>query len=224
MKIEVRLLSGFEVRVDGVWIEVQPAGQRLLAFVALNPRGVHRDFAAFQLWPDVDEARAKANLRSALWRLRKETGAMMRATKTSLRIDEDVWLDVRDGLDELGDMDDAALDPAPFGALLGDLLPDWYDDWLVVERERLRQDVLRALERRSSRALLSGDTASAIQTGLAAVAIDPLRESAHRLVIEAHLAEGNRAEAIREYDRFSTVLDREFGVAPSPAMGALVGT
>ena len=100
--------------------------------------------------------------------------------------------------------------PAPFQTLMTDLLPDWYDDWLGVERDRLRLLRLAALEKRAREFFAVGDTTSAIQFGLAALAIEGARESAHRLVVDAHLAEGNTCEARREQLRFERCLSEEF--------------
>ena len=88
------------------------------------------------------------------------------------------------------------LSPASFAA---DLLPSWYDDWVIVERERLRQIRVHALEELSRRLAAGHRYGDAIDAALAAIAADPLRESAHRRLIEAHLAEGNVSEAIRQY-------------------------
>ena len=88
------------------------------------------------------------------------------------------------------------------------LLPEWYDDWLLVERERLRQRSLAALADRARSALLAGDCGGAIQFALAAIAIDGTRASAHRLVVDANLAEGNEWEAERERLGYNQVMER----------------
>ena len=194
--VRLLLLGGFQLEIDGAPVETQPAVERLIALVALSPRGVARHFAAFQLWPDKQEARARANLRSALWRLQKVSERVLNASSTRLRLEPDVWMDVRDGLDAHDQH--ATGVPQPFETLLPDLLPDWYDEWLTVERERFRQLRLHHLEHRARRALDAGETADAIQLALAAVAIDGTRESSHQLIVEAHLAEGNEYEAERE--------------------------
>ena len=212
-RVELRLLGGFDLRVDGAGVEVQPAAQRLLALLALTGTVVERPFAAFQLWPDTAEDRAKANLRSTVWRLRRMPGDLVRATKTHIGLDRGVWVDVRHGLARDGD-------PAPPGMHI-ELLPDWYDDWLVTERERIRQLHLHALERQAERLLAQGRHDDAIQLGLCASAMEPLRESPHRLVIRCHMAEGNLIEAVRHYDRYAGLLRRELGAAPSPLMRAL---
>jgi DNA-binding SARP family transcriptional activator len=61
-----------------------------------------------------------------------------------------------------------------------------------------------------------------VLAGLAAVGREPLRESAHRALIQAHLAEGNAGEAVRRYRRYAEIADRELGVEPSPMMRALL--
>ena len=75
-----------------------------------------------------------------------------------------------------------------------DVLPQWYEDWVLVERERFRQLRLRTLETLSRQLLLADRFGPALEAGMAAVAAEPLRESAHRAVIAVHLAEGNQAE------------------------------
>jgi DNA-binding SARP family transcriptional activator len=218
------LLSGFEVRTSTSALALKPSSQRLVAFLALTDNSMMRNHVAFRLWPDHVEARALANLRSALWRLRQLPATLVETTSTHIRLHRSVWVDVREGLQELtsgerglrGDVDQAAT------LLTADLLPDWYDDWLVIERERLRQVRLHALERAGRGLIASECYCDAIDLGLRAIAIEPLRESAHRLVIEAHLAEGNRAEALRQYDTCLRLLSVELGVAPSAGLRALV--
>ena len=103
----------------------------------------------------------------------------------------------------------------------GELLPDWYDDWVMIERERLRQLRLHALEivcRRLAAMRLFGP---AVDAGLAAVLDEPLRESAQRALIEAHLAEGNRSEAIRQYNSYRERLYTELRLEPSPGLRRL---
>ena len=185
---------------------------------------MEREFAALQLWPDTTEERARANLRSALWRIRRLGVDVLATSSSRLRLADGVWVDARQGLDEL-----AAIGPGaglgralPFQSLLADLLPDWYEDWLMIERERLRQLSMRTLEARAARALAEGDASTAIQVALAAMAIDPLRESAHRLVIEAHLAEGNERDARRTLDGYRARIAFDPRLSPSAELEALV--
>jgi DNA-binding SARP family transcriptional activator len=113
----------------------------------------------------------------------------------------------------------------PFVAKLleeGDLLPGWYDDWVLMERERLRQLRLHALEALCSRLADAGRFGLAVEVGLAAVWADPLRESAHRALMKAYLAEGNSGEALRQYLNCRRLLHEELGLYPSAQMEDLI--
>jgi DNA-binding SARP family transcriptional activator len=109
------------------------------------------------------------------------------------------------------------------GSFGDDLLPGWYDDWLLAERESYRQLRLHALEMLCERLTAEKRYGEALRAGLAAVAAEPLRESAHRQVIMVHLREGNVTEALRQYRRFACLIAEELGLAPSTAMRSLVG-
>jgi DNA-binding SARP family transcriptional activator len=108
------------------------------------------------------------------------------------------------------------------GDLARDLLPAWYDDFVELERERFRQLRLHALEALSRRHLLAARPARALDAALTALAADPLRESAHRAVMEVHLAEGNVAEAMRQFTALKHVLGSQLGIAPSARTRALL--
>ena len=103
-----------------------------------------------------------------------------------------------------------------------DLLPGWYDDWVIFERERIRQRLLHALEALSRRLVEVNRCAEAIDAAISAVSADPLRESANRVLIEAHLAEGNLIEARRTYERYRDSVGRELGVEPSEQIASLI--
>ena len=105
-----------------------------------------------------------------------------------------------------------------------DLLPGWYDDWVIIERERIRQRLLHALEALSRRLVEVGRYAEAVDTAISVVSADPLRESANRVLIEAHLAEGNLVEARRAYQRYRDTIGRELGVEPGEQLASLVRT
>jgi DNA-binding SARP family transcriptional activator len=106
--------------------------------------------------------------------------------------------------------------------LIGDLLPGWYEDWVVMERERLRQIRLHALEVLCRHLTSVRVFDRAVQAGLAAVTGEPLRESANLTLIEAFLAEGNVADAILHYRRYRDLLLEELGVRPSFRLAELV--
>jgi DNA-binding SARP family transcriptional activator len=91
-----------------------------------------------------------------------------------------------------------------------------------VERERFRQLRLHVLDQIGELLLRAQMYCETVQVGLVAVASEPLRESAQRLLVRAHLCEGNVAEALRQYHSYADLLSRELGVIPSRAMEDLV--
>ncbi|SFT86058.1 DNA-binding transcriptional activator of the SARP family [Geodermatophilus amargosae] len=224
----VTLLGGFELDLVGrgrsTADDLPRAVQRLVAHLCLSTRAT-RTATAGHLWPDVPEDHAHGSLRSALWRLNKAAPGLVEVSGSALHLAADVRVDVRD----LGAWARRAMAPTgvedvvlPDAALLGDLLPGWYDDWVLLERERLRQVRMQALEAVAARLASLGRPCEALQAAHAAVRAEPLRESAHRMVVRIHLAEGNVAEAVRAYEFFRTMLEDELGVAPTEQMTRLV--
>jgi len=221
-EVRVRLLGGFELTVDERAIDLPLAAQRVVAFVALQERPVLRAHVAGSLWGGRTEERAGACLRSALWRASHEF-ALLDAGRTHLSLARRVWLDVTEARQTAQRVLDGHLPPGRcVDALVGELLPGWYEDWLVVERERYRQLCMSALERLSACLRRGGNTALAVNAALAAVQFDPFRETAHRALIQAYLAEGNRLEAVRHYRRLEGILDRELGIRPSEGLDILL--
>ena len=215
--VRLFLLDGFELRRTEVPVPPVPlAVQRLVAFLALHERPLHRLHVAASLWPDTTEEKARASLRSTVWRLRLIGDDVLSVTATHMRLAGHVWVDVREAVAaarRLVDGSGQAVDSNRL-ALSGDLLADWYDDWVLIERERVRQLRLHALEALCGRLTATGRFAEAIDAGLLAVASEPLRESAQVALIRAHLEEGNRIEAVRQYERYRRLLEEELGVEP----------
>jgi DNA-binding SARP family transcriptional activator len=223
--VALRMIDGFSLERDGTPLSLSIGTQRLLCFLALHDRPLQRQFVAGVLWPEATEKQAAANLRSALWRLNQPGKAppSVVATTQHLVVAPSLDVDLRDAVNAANRLlDPSPSVPPPVGTFTGDLLPDWYDDWVVLERERFRQVRLHALEAICRAQTAAGHFPEAIEAGLAAVEGEPFRESAHRLLIEVHLAEGNRFEAIRAYERFRSMLRAEIGVDPSPLMDALL--
>ena len=226
----VRLLDGFGLDLPGragpsAVDDLPRAVQRLVAHLCLARRTT-RTAVAGRLWPDVPEDHAHGSLRSALWRLNRVAPGLVETSGGALRLAADVRVDVRDLTDwarratapPAGPGDVAVPDPA----LLGDLLPVWYDDWVLLERERLRQLRMQALEAVAARLASLGRFCEALETAHTAIRAEPLRESAHRTVVGVHLAEGNLAEAVRAFEFFRTMLEEELGVPPSERITRLV--
>ena len=205
------------------------SAQRLIALLALKDRPVRRLCVAGTLWPDYSTERALADLRTALWRVNHSSEQVITATSSFLGLDTDIKVDVSNlatfarRLNQAGTGPETVdLDSIRLADLVGDLLPDWYDDWLQDEREKLRQTRLHALERLARGFSASGRYADAIQAALAAIHLEPLRETAHNTLIEIHLAEGNWSEARRQFQRCRQLLREELGVEPSDSTRLLL--
>lgn len=221
----LRLLNAFALEIEGASIDLPHGTERLLAFLALRPHALGRSFTAGSLWPDASEDRASANLRSALWRLRQKGGSVIVSTHGTLRLDPTVWVDVREASEVARrwlDNQESAPDASVSSLLEAELLPDWYDEWVVAERERFHQLRLHALEAMAERLIEMGRVGDGLLAALAATTDDPLRESAQRTLIKAHLAEGNTGEAVRQLRRCEQLFERELGMRPSPELTQLV--
>jgi DNA-binding SARP family transcriptional activator len=221
VEVRVGLLDGFAVTKAERPLSLPMGAQRLVAFLTLHRRPALRAFVAGTLWPETSEERALANLRSTLWRIHRCEVDLVASRGQQLALAPGVRVDLFEAeafaRQALDDSASAALELAP-SRLSADLLPDWYDDWALIEREQYRQLRLRALDSLSSRLIVAGRYADALEAGLAAVAGEPLRESAHRAVVQVHLAEGNIGEAIRQYRLCCRLLQERLGLEPSELM------
>jgi DNA-binding SARP family transcriptional activator len=226
-EMRLSMLGGFELSSDGDIYVLPLAAQRVAAFVALQQRPVQRGYVAGRLWLNASERRAQAALRTTLWRARVPAGELLSASATHLRLGDAVRVDLHDTLScaqrVLREADAHTAEDLRCLMDSGDLLPDWYDEWLITERERVRLLRCLALETLCDSFRRRGWTTEATQAGLAAVAAEPLRESAHRALIRVHLDEGNSVDAMRQYRILTTLLWRELGVHPTPATRALLG-
>lgn len=247
----VQTFGGFGVSRDGTPLSLQPDVERLIAFLCLHPGRMPRVFVAASLWEDCDEHRALANLRSALWRLRRSDPDLVDADNHAVSLASDTASDIADvtaraellwyghGASSRDRPSTAAadastgasppalpwaeriahLDHTPFAH---DFLPGWYEEWAVVERERMRQLRLHCLESIAEIHLADCRYAAAMQVLLVAITLDQLRESPRRQLMAVHLAEGNASEVVRQYDEYAALLDEELGLEPSLAMKDLL--
>jgi DNA-binding SARP family transcriptional activator len=223
-------LSGFRFELgDDERLALPGGSQRLLAFLALRDRAVERTAVAGTLWPEASEGHAHASLRSAISRLERQARDVVVTTFLDLDLAAGVAVDIRESQALAHRMLEPGVSPgegdlsaAAVSALSTDLLPDWYDDWVLLEAEDWRQLRLHALEALSARLTADGRWGDAASAGLAAVAAEPLRESARATLIRVHLAEGNQSEALTEFARYRALLHAELGVEPTPRLTDLV--
>jgi DNA-binding SARP family transcriptional activator len=221
------VLGGFNLSVSHRSIPLSSNAQRVLGFLAVSGSVQQRDVIAGQLWPTTTQDRAMANLRTALWRVRQASPRLVRASRSAVGLEAVVRVDYNElgvrarrllgGIESTEDI--VMLSHRPFEQ---DLLPEWDEEWLLLERERYRQLRIHALEALSVQLTSAGRYALAIDVACAAIGAEPLHESAHAALIAAHLAEGNRAEALRQFDAYRDLLHRETGLSPSAELESLV--
>lgn len=224
----LHVLGRFElVQADGP-VELAPAVQRVFSLLTVLGGTVHRARLAGLLWPDHTDERALSNLRSTMWRVPESVHGLVQrcGNQVSLvgftAIDYVIASELAKRL--LTGESDRAADARDVDrrVLTLDLLPNEKDEWLTVPREQHRQRRLHALERLALDDLAAGRPLDAVDTALAAIAADPLRESAQHILVRAHLAAGNRAAALSHYEQFRALLARDLGVAPSAGIVKLM--
>jgi DNA-binding SARP family transcriptional activator len=219
----IRLLGGFDLCGPAGRVEIPPAGQRLIAYLAIQGHPVRRSTVAAAIWPDVDETRARANLRSTVCRL-GALAPVVDATTASLTVAPDVIVDVDDLQRQIraaGSGIERLVSPRPGFDL--ELLPGWEEEWVQLERERVRQLELHLLDDVVSTSVDEGRHGDGVDAALRAIRLDPWRESSHAGLLRALLAGGNRAAALGHFRRFAVEMREELGLSPSRDLLEVVG-
>ncbi|UFS58892.1 AfsR/SARP family transcriptional regulator [Subtercola endophyticus] len=230
MAAELTVLGGFTLTDDArAAISVSSTTRRLLAYLAINAREVGRISMAGIMWPDATESHAAMSLRTALARMDAPTRGLVHVASASLRLADTVSVDLRSShalalrlLPAEGSAIAADIAPAAVAALSEELLPDWYDDWVLAAAEDWRALRLNGLETQSRLLMKDGRLPEAGVAARAAIVADPLRESGQAALIKVHIAEGNQSEALRVFDRYSSLLLDSLGLAPTPLLSVLV--
>ncbi|MFR9777577.1 AfsR/SARP family transcriptional regulator [Micromonospora sp. MS34] len=220
-RVSLHLLGGFRLLHDDVPVVVPRGLQRVIALIGLQPSATRSHLAGL-LWPETSEERALSSLRTALWRLRQDPCCPLLTGGDTVRLGGTVQLDVDELVEAAARVRDGEVPHAASATGRHDLLPGWYDDWVLLERERLRQLRLHMLEELAGNHLAAGRHGEALEAALEAMAAEPLRETPHRLVVRIHLAEGNAFEAVHSFYVYRDLLLRELRLEPSAAMCALL--
>jgi SARP family transcriptional regulator, regulator of embCAB operon len=236
---QIQLCGQFAVELHGRRLEQRlPSrqGRLLFAYLALHrARAIPRDELIDALWPQAAPANATDALTVLLSKLRTVLGADTLSGRASVKLalPADGKIDVEETL--------AAVHRAESAAALGDwarawsaalaaqliaqrpLLPEHDLPWLQEWRRRLDDVLQRALEAYGEACLGIGgcELAGAERTGRRLIALNPLRESGYRLVMQSLAGRGNLAEALRVYEQARNVLREELGIAPGPAIREL---
>jgi predicted ATPase/DNA-binding SARP family transcriptional activator len=220
--LEVRLLGSFDVRRDGTPITItsRPA-QTLFAYLILNAGTVHRrEKLAGMLWPDSLEETARDNLRHALWRMRKalESASSVRfwnADDLTIGFERssDYWLDTA-ALEKLSDSASADELMTVLSEYQGELLPGFYDEWVVLEREHLSSIFEHHMARLMSLLQEEKRWLDILDWGERWIKLGQKPEPAYRALMSAHAAKGDMSKVAATYERCVRSL-KEFGFEPS---------
>ncbi|HTF50974.1 MAG TPA: bacterial transcriptional activator domain-containing protein [Pseudonocardia sp.] len=218
---ELRIPLGGGTRTDTATSPLEADERRLLALLAVTATPRTTGELATVLWPERSTDVALGTLEGVCDSL----ADLVTASGDTLRLSDHVEVDLAHALERL-----RAWKRNPFTVestsaaelvelLAEDLLPGWGEVWARQERDRFRRVRLHALESLCRRLTEAGRHEPAIRAGMLVVAEEPLRESARRALIEAHLAAGNVSEAVKQYDAFVETCAK-FGLIPGAELSA----
>ena len=230
MALRFELLGGFAARLDSG----QPCSlptrktQALLAYLALPVGRFHsREKLTALLWGETQEVQARQSFRQALARIRRAVG--VDAPEVLLVEGDTIALNPAVVSVDVAELEAALEDGSPEalgraaslykGDLLDGLAVDEtpFEEWRVVERERVRELALDGLAKLLREQLRTDPPEPAIQTALRILAMDPLQEVVHRTVMRLLLKQGRRASALQQYQVCVSSLQQELGVEPEEA-------
>jgi DNA-binding SARP family transcriptional activator len=223
LRLAIHLFGSFQIFVGEVSIlsRLRLRSQRLLIYLLLHREGrLRRDQVAFNLWPDLPEEeslamlrRALSDLRLALSPLEDNDWVLASPQEVGLNLGAPLVLDVAD-YTRLIDQDTPVSLHAAVDLYTGNLLPEFDDEWVIVERERLRQIQLDVLHRLISHHRAIHETTQAVDVVRKALALDPYAETAHREMMGLYYESGDRAGALAAYERLRAQLQADLGVEP----------
>ncbi len=218
--LEIRLLGQFEIRRDEEPIRLGARkAQSLLAFLLLNRGRKHRrEQIAGLLWPELVEAKARGRLRYALWQVREAIGnPYISADRISIGLEDQsgYWLDV--AALEQGDPGGSSLEELrrSVSAYQGELLPGFYEEWVILERERLGGLFERKMDALLRRLMAAQDWSRAAASAERWISLAQIPEPAYRALMVACAQMGDTSGAVSAYGRCVTALRDELAVVPS---------
>jgi WD40 repeat protein/DNA-binding SARP family transcriptional activator len=223
--LQVRLLAQFDVRVDNKRVVIPSrAAQSLLAYLTLNPSTSHRrEKLAGLIWPEMPEDSARHNLRHELWRLRKiislqqsDASEYILADEIAIAFNADAphWLDVAQLERAQPDLSAGEL-IAQVALYRGELLPGFYDDWVMLERERVQVVFEGKMQQLLERLIAEQQWRGVLEWAERWIALGDTPEPAYRALMVAHGALGETSQVALAYERCVEALRNELGVEPS---------
>lgn len=224
-EIRVSLLGTFAVTADGRERTLPKDGRRLVALLALDPTGLHRSIAARRITPHLEDTSAQSSLRKTLSRLKATRLPLVEADGAVLRLGPRVRVDVHEAralAARLVANPDEDVPDDRLEILAREPLPGWTEGWAARARAVLRGRFLRALDGHARSLDARGDRDRALAVAERAWDAQPLRETTAAVIIEIHLADRNRTQALDVYDAFEQELEDGLGAEPSEELRELL--
>jgi DNA-binding SARP family transcriptional activator len=216
--------------------------QELFCYLLLHrDHSLPRETLASLLWPDTTTVQSKKNLRQTLWQLQSALGSqnepvndrilLVEPDWVQLNSEADIWLDVAvfeqaynlvqktPGQELNGSQAQLLQDTVQL--YQGPLLEGWYQDWCLLERERLQSMYLAMLDKLMSYCEVHHDYETSLLYGMRIMCYDRARERTHRRMMRLYYFLGDRAEGLRQYERCAAALEEELGVSPSKSTIAI---
>jgi DNA-binding SARP family transcriptional activator/tetratricopeptide (TPR) repeat protein len=225
--LRIYTFGGLRIERRGQLVQLSPKKARdLLAYlITFRDRSHPRSVLAGALWPDLPEATARRRLSDTLWRVRRVLGSYVAANRETIGLDASAphWLDVEEfelrmqeaAEKEQGDAADLPRLTSYTQLYLGPFLDGIYDDWVLLERERLRERWLILLEQLAHTYRASDLPEAAIETVRALLQADPWHEPGARLLMTLLASQGRAGEALQVYLDLCTSLQTDLGIAPT---------
>lgn len=233
--LRILLLGGFSVQLGDEPLPPIPsrAGRSLFAYLAVNRSRAHpREEVVGVFWPDLPESRGRRRLSHTLWQIQDALGELpggephLEVSTDRLRFNTQTsyWLDVEEFERHIRAVETERSSAARTASLRhavdlyrGDFLSGFYEEWVLVEQERLGQLYLHALAELVELAKSRGDYEEALVYARRLTNHDQLREDAHREVMRLSVLLGRTSDALRQFERCRSVLFEELGTEPAAA-------
>jgi len=234
--LQIQLFGNVHITSDGVGeIRLTRSTQYLLAYLLLNrDRNLTRDALADVFWNDFDAAKARNCLNTALWRLRTTLIPVDRSSQSYIitnhlgevcfNNESNYWLDVEKFEEQASELLQHPVEKFQLEAAArlekclelykGELLEGCYQDWALMERERLRLLYLKCLGFLMDFYQHAGAHEKAIACGQRILTLDPLREEIHRCIMRLYVLCGQRPQALQQYHVCCGILSDELDVLP----------
>jgi DNA-binding SARP family transcriptional activator/tetratricopeptide (TPR) repeat protein len=233
--LHIHLLGDFRIYLDDQPLDLikRPRQQALLAYLLLHRHAPQaRQHLAFTFWPDSTEEQAFTNLRKLFFQLRQslpapDTYLYSTSQHIGWRNDAPFRLDVAEleqaleQLEKKTSIDDLAVVEQVLALYSGELMPDCYDEWLLVLRNNLHERVLNSLTNALATLEHKHEIKLALRVAEYLLRLDPLRESTYRHLMRLRALSGDRPGALRVFHECVRALELELGVPPASETRAL---